>query len=60
MYMYMYCVVCTVHDMLCYMLFVETFLIIDMASDERNRGYLTSSLTILSNTSSSSSPGNGD
>jgi len=33
---------------------------IDMASDDRNLGYLTTSLTIESNTSSSSSPGNGD
>lgn len=31
-----------------------------MASVDRNRGYLTSSFTILSNTSSSSSPGKGD
>lgn len=31
-----------------------------MASDERNRGYRTSSFTMLSKTSSSSSPGNGD
>ena len=37
-----------------------TFLMIDMASEDKKRGYLTSSLTILSNTSSSSSPGNGD
>ena len=39
---------------------VHTFLMIEMASDERNLGYLTSSLTIESNTSSSSSPGKGD
>ena len=38
----------------------QTFLIIDIASEERNLGYLTTSLTIESNTSSSSSPGNGD
>lgn len=31
-----------------------------MASVDRKRGYLTSSFTILSNTSSSSSPGKGD
>lgn len=31
-----------------------------MASVDRNRGYLTSSFTMLSNTSSSSSPGKGD
>ena len=37
-----------------------TLLINAIASFERNLGYLTSSLTILSNTSSSSSPGNGD
>lgn len=37
-----------------------TRLIIEMASVDRNRGYLTSSFTILSNTSSSSSPGKGD
>lgn len=37
-----------------------TLLIIEMASVERNRGYLTSSFTILSKTSSSSSPGKGD
>ncbi len=29
-------------------------------SKDKNLGYRTSSLTILSNTSSSSSPGNGD
>lgn len=39
---------------------VLTRLIIEMASVDRNRGYLTSSFTILSNTSSSSSPGKGD
>lgn len=39
---------------------VLTLLMMAMASAERNRGYRTSSLTILSNTSSSSSPGNGD
>ena len=38
----------------------HTFLIMEMASDERNLGYRTSSLTIESNTSSSSSPGKGD
>jgi len=32
----------------------------DRASMLRCRGYRTSSLTMLSNTSSSSSPGNGD
>lgn len=37
-----------------------TRLIIEMSSVDRNRGYLTSSFTILSNTSSSSSPGKGD
>jgi len=39
---------------------VLTRLIIEMASVDRNRGYRTSSFTILSNTSSSSSPGKGD
>jgi len=38
----------------------HTRLMIDMASMLRCRGYRTSSLTMLSNTSSSSSPGNGD
>lgn len=37
-----------------------TLRIMESASVERNRGYRTSSLTMLSNTSSSSSPGNGD
>lgn len=36
-----------------------TFLMTEIASDERNRGQRTSSFTILSNTSSSSSPGKG-
>jgi hypothetical protein len=40
--------------------FELTFLMMEMASEERKRGYLTSSLTMESNTSSSSSPGNGD
>ena len=33
---------------------------IEIASEERKRGYRTSSFTMESNTSSSSSPGNGD
>lgn len=37
-----------------------TFLMMEIASDERNLGYRTSSLTIESKTSSSSSPGKGD
>ena len=40
--------------------FTLTLLMMAMDSRERNLGYLTSSLTMLSNTSSSSSPGNGD
>ena len=39
--------------------YLLTLLIIAIASRERNLGYLTSSFTIESNTSSSSSPGNG-
>jgi len=38
----------------------DTRLMIDRASTLRCRGYRTSSLTMLSKTSSSSSPGNGD
>lgn len=38
----------------------HTLLIMAMDSVDRKRGYRTSSFTILSNTSSSSSPGNGD
>lgn len=37
-----------------------TLLIIAIASNDKNLGYLTSSFTMESNTSSSSSPGNGD
>lgn len=37
-----------------------TLRIIAIASSDKNLGYRTSSLTIESNTSSSSSPGNGD
>ena len=43
-----------------WMCYEDTFLMIEIASEERNLGYRTSSLTIESNTSSSSSPGNGD
>ena len=39
---------------------ILTLLIIAIDSRDRNLGYRTSSLTMLSNTSSSSSPGNGD
>lgn len=38
----------------------HTLLMMAMDSVDKKRGYLTSSFTILSNTSSSSSPGNGD
>ena len=38
----------------------RTRFIMVIDSTERNFGYLTSSLTMESNTSSSSSPGNGD
>lgn len=37
-----------------------TLLIMEIASVDKNLGYLTSSFTILSKTSSSSSPGKGD
>lgn len=37
-----------------------TFCMMETDSGERNLGYRTLSFTILSNTSSSSSPGNGD
>lgn len=37
-----------------------TLRIIATDSSDKNGGYLTSSFTILSNTSSSSSPGKGD
>uniref|UniRef100_A0A6B0UIV7 Putative secreted protein n=1 Tax=Ixodes ricinus TaxID=34613 RepID=A0A6B0UIV7_IXORI len=40
--------------------FLSNLLMMAMASMDRNRGYLTSSCTMLSNTSSSSSPGKGD
>lgn len=39
---------------------LHTRLIIAIASNDKNLGYLTSSFTMESNTSSSSSPGKGD